>query len=268
MVYESMGASPTSWAGRTYSEVAEIAEADGSVLVLPIGSIEQHGHHMPVATDTILVDAVAELGAERVEDDVPILVGPPFWSGFSPHHMSFGGTITLEFETMLEAIEEVADAALENGFDAVLLLNGHGGNKSLIGAATSTIGKEHPEAQVLGLTYFDLADAFMDELQDSETGGMAHGGEFETALMMHLRPELVREDSMEAPLMDEPYDRSLKGLLEGGPLGVYREFEEYSDTGAIGDPEKASAEKGAQIYEQLGDELEDVLREIHEKNSA
>jgi creatinine amidohydrolase len=96
---------------------------------------------------------------------------------------------------------------------------------------------------------------------------MAHGGEFETALMMHLRPELVREDAMDAELMDEPYDRSLKGLLEGGALGVYRDFDEYSESGAIGAPEHASAEKGADIYEQLGDELEDVLREIHEKNS-
>ncbi len=268
MVYESMGSSSTSWAGRTYSEVAETATAEGSVLVLPIGSIEQHGHHLPVATDTILVDAVAELGAERVADDVPILVGPTFWAGFSPHHMPFGGTLTLEFETMLEAIEEVADAALDNGFDAVLLLNGHGGNKSLLSAATSTIGNDHPEAQVLGLTYFDLAGAFMDDIQDSEQGGMAHGGEFETSLMMHLRPELVREDAMDAELMDEPYDRSLKGLLEAGPLGVYRDFDEYSESGTIGAPEHASGEKGADIYEQLGDELEDVLREIHEKNSG
>lgn len=267
-MYDSFGAAPTSFAGRTHLEIREVAATDGSVFVLPVGSVEQHGHHLPVATDTILVDAVANLGAERVEDDVPILVGPPFWGGFSPHHVPFGGTMTLEFETMLAALEEFADAVLANGFDAFVLLNGHGGNKSVIGAATSTIGKDHPDAEVLGITYFDLAASFANEIRDSEIGGMAHGGEFETSLMLHLRPDLVREDAMDATNMDEPYDRSVRDLLDAGPLSVYRGFDEYSDSGAIGDPSVASAEKGERFYERLGDELEDLLRKIHAENTG
>lgn len=266
MVYDSMGTAPTSWAGRTHGEIVETAEADGSVLVLPIGSIEQHGHHLPVATDTLLVDAVATLGADRVADDVPIVVSPPLWAGYSPHHLPFGGTLTLEFDTMLETVEEIADAALSNGFDALVLLNGHGGNKPLVEAATSTVGTDHPDAEIVGLTYFDLAGAFVDEIRDSETGGMAHGGEFETSLLLHLRPELVREDEMTAPNMDEPYDRATQDLLVGGPLSVYRGFDEYSGTGAIGEPTAASAEKGERLYERLGDELESLLREIHANN--
>lgn len=266
-MYESIGAGTFDWAGRTHGEIAEVAAADGSVLVLPIGSIEQHGHHLPVATDTILVDAVARLGAERVADDVPILVGPPFWAGFSPHHLPFGGTLSLEFDTMLAAVEEVADAALENGFDALVLLNGHGGNKSLVGAATSTVGEAHPDAEVLGLTYFDLATSFADDVRDSDVGGMAHGGEFETSLMLHLRPDLVREDAMEAPDLDEPYDRGVQDLLVPGPLAVYRGFDEYSETGAIGDPTVANAETGERIYELLGDELQEVLAAVHRNNT-
>lgn len=71
---------------------------------------------------------VAHQGAKQVHDDVPILVTPPIWSGYSPHHMSFGGTITLNHDDLLTIIEEVADSALKNGFDAVLILNGHGDN--------------------------------------------------------------------------------------------------------------------------------------------
>lgn len=265
-MYDSIGANPASFAGRTHREIRDVATADGSVFVLPIGSVEQHGHHLPVATDTILVDAVANLGAERVDDDVPILVGPPFWGGFSPHHLPFGGTMTLEFETMLAALEELVAAVLANGFDAVVLLNGHGGNKSVIGAATSTIGTEHPETEVLGITYFDLVASFADEIRDSEVGGMAHGGEFETSLMLYLRPELVREDAMEASNLDEPYDHGDRDLLETGPLSVYRGFDEYSNSGAIGDPTVASAEKGDRFYERLGDELEALLREVHAEN--
>ncbi|MCD2204062.1 creatininase family protein [Halobacterium sp. KA-6] len=267
MVYESFGSARSDWAGETYENIEAVGEQDGSLLILPIGSIEQHGHHLPVATDTILVDAVAHLGAERVEDDVPVMVTPPFWSGFSPHHMSLGGTITLDFDVMLEAIENIADSALENGFDSLLLLNGHGGNMSLISAAVSTIGDEHGDVEVLGLTYFTLADRFIDDIRESDVGGMSHGGEFETSLMQYLREELVKEEEIEAPMLDEPYELGTHDLLDGGPLAVYREFEEYSHTGAIGAPELASAAKGEEIYQRLGDEMEELLTEIHERNA-
>ncbi|MFC5278560.1 creatininase family protein [Halorubrum rubrum] len=267
MASQHIGTARSDWASKTYEEVESVADADGSILIVPIGSVEQHGHHLPVATDTILVDAVAHLAAERVEADVPLLVTPPFWSGFSPHHMSFGGTITLDFDAMLEAIENVAASALKNGFDALLLLNGHGGNRSLISAATSTIGEEHDDVEVLGLTYFSLAARFVAEIRESELGGMAHGGEFETSLMQHLRPDLVKEDRIEGSMLDEPYELGIRDLVEGGPLAVYREFEEYSHTGAIGAPELATPEKGEEIYERLGDEMERLLREVHERNA-
>jgi creatinine amidohydrolase len=266
MVYETIGSQPTAWAGKTCSEVRDIATQDGSVLVIPVGSIEQHGYHMPVGTDTILVDAVARLGSERVMDDVPLLVTPPVWSGYSPHHMPFGGTITLDHDDMMDMIEQLADAALDNGFDSLLLLNGHGGNDSLVSSATSTIGTDHPEAEVLGLTYFQLATSFIDSIRDSELGGMGHAGEFETSLMLHLRPELVKEDQMEGTEMDEPYPQGIDDLVAGGPLSVYRDFDEYSESGAIGDPTVASAEKGEKILEMLCDEVADILRRMHERN--
>lgn len=259
---------PGNWSAHTAPEIRELASEDGSILVVPIGSIEQHGQHLPVATDSLLVSAVAQLGVERVHEDVPILNLPTFWSGYSPHHLSFGGTVSLEFEHMQRALEDVADSALSNGFDAVLLLNGHGGNAALVDGAVSTIGTDHPEAEVLGLTYFTLAESFIDDIRDSDPGGMGHGGEFETSLMLHLYEELVRTDELEGTPMDEPYDHALDDMFAGGPLGVYRDFEEYSETGAIGDPELASAAKGEQIYEQLGNELEEILRQIHDQNTG
>ncbi|MFC6993825.1 creatininase family protein [Haladaptatus sp. GCM10025707] len=263
-MYEHIGSSSVDWAGKSYQEIKNIGQQDGSVLIIPVGSIEQHGHHLPVSTDTILVDAVAHLGATRVEKDVPIMVTPTIWTGYSPHHMSFGGTFTLEHRTLLSVLEESASSALENGFDAILFLNGHGGNISLIGSAVSTVGTEHPNSQVLGLTYFQLAASFIDEIRDSELGGMSHGGEFETSLMMHLRPDLVSEG--DAKYFHEPYEHGGKDLVQGGPLSVYRGFDEYSHTGAIGAPELASTEKGEAIFELLGDEMESILTQIHELN--
>jgi len=256
-----------SWAGKPYREIVAAAEADGSIAIVPVGSIEQHGHHLPVATDTVLVNAVANLGADRVEDDVPIVVTPPVWTGNSPHHMLFGGTISIGVRGLLDILECVADAVLDNGFDALLFLNGHGGNAPTIGDATSIVGNAHPEATVLGLTYFQLAETFIHEVRESETGGMAHAGEFETSLMLHLRPDLVDADAMEATYLKEPYELGIQDLTETGRLSVYRTFEEYSESGAIGDPHLASAETGERIYRLLGDKVVALLETIHEQTT-
>lgn len=260
--------SATSWWSKPASEISRIGDRDGSILLLPVGSIEQHGHHLPVATDTVLVESITRTAADAVAEAVPVLVAPPVWSGYSPHHLAFGGTFTLEFDTLMSVLEELADAALDNGFDALVFINGHGGNVPLIGGVTSTVGTTHPEAEILGLTYFTLAEPFVDDLRDSELGGMAHGGEFETSLMLHFCPELVRTDRLEGEMLDEPYEQGLKDLFASGPLGVYRPFEAYSESGAIGSPEQASAEKGQELAEGITTSLATLLREIHDRNQS
>jgi creatinine amidohydrolase len=263
----SSSTSSVLWKEQTYSEIQGTGSEPGSLLVVPVGSIEQHGQHLPVGTDTYLVEAIAN-GAARVSSEtIPILVTPPVWSGFSPHHMDFGGTITLESQNMMSTIENICSSALENGFDAVVLINGHGGNVSLIDSLVSTVGADHPNRQVLGTTYYTLAQSFIDDIRESDTGGMAHGGEFETSLMLHLHPDLVKDESeMEASYMDDPYEQAGQDLHDGGVLGVYRSFKEYSHTGAIGDPLLASPEKGERIYELLLDELTDIFERVHEQN--
>jgi len=261
MFHQTLGAND--WAALSYGEIHERMGGDGSVVVVPVGSVEQHGHHLPVATDTILVDAVVRGAVERL-DDLPVLVTPPVWSGFSPHHLPFGGTLSLDFAHLQALLEDIAHTALENGVDAVCFVNGHGGNASLIDAVVSTVGVE-ADAEVLGTTYFQLATGEIEALRDSETGGMAHGGEFETSLMLALCPELVGDDR-EGELWDEQYDWGGQDLLEGGPLSVYRGFDEYSESGAIGAPELASAERGERFYEVLTEELAALLTAIHEHN--
>lgn len=255
----SIGAKPA-------PRIAEIGSKEGSVVVVPVGSVEQHGDHLPVATDSILASAVATASAEDVVDEIPILVSPPVWTGYSPHHLPFGGTVTGEFDTLKDLLEDISSSLLENGFDALVLVNGHGGNTALVDASVTTVGRAHPEAEILGLTYFELASPFIDDVRESDPGGMAHGGEFETSLMLHLRPELV-EDDKPADYWDEQYDLGPKDLLEGGPLSVYRAFDEYSESGAIGDPSLATAEKGAVIFDGLRDELASLLTDIHDANA-
>lgn len=255
--------SAVSWATKPYSEICDVGDRNGSIAVIPVGSVEQHGHHLPVATDSILATSVGTEGAERAAADVPVLVTPPVWTGYSPHHLPFGGTITVEHGSLRTLLEDVADSVLSNGFDALLFLNGHGGNAALVESVTSTVGVAQPGAEVLGLTYFELAEPFVDEIRESDPGGMAHGGELETSLLLHLNPALV-DDDRDGSMPTDPYDEAPVDLFGAGPLSVYRPFDAYSESGAIGAPELASAEKGARLYDGIADELADLLRDVHQ----
>jgi creatinine amidohydrolase len=256
-----------SWADGTYDDVRDVAGQAGSTMVVPIGSVEQHGYHLPVATDTMLVDSVVRESVERSQAaGRPVLATPPVWTGCSAHHLDFGGTLSVERETLLAILGDVAATGLENGFDNLLFVNGHGGNRSAMGCAVSEVGDEHPEVTVSGVSYFDLAAEWVDEIRDSELGGMAHGGEFETSLMLHTHPETVRTDRMEGTMLDDPDERGLKDLFAGGTVSTYRPFEEYSDSGAIGAPELASAEKGEELFDGIATELADVLRGLQERS--
>ena len=266
MNYNTIGTNEWEWAGKSYTAIKDIGRRDGSLLVIPVGSVEQHGHHLPVITDTLLVEAMVHGGIESLQDNIPVLVTPTVWSGFSPHHLSFGGTLSLEFEHLKRILEDIGRTGIANGFDAVCFVNGHGGNTALIDALVSTLGNT-TSAEVLGTTYFTLGKSEIADLRDSDLGGMAHGGEYETSLMLHLRPDLV-VDSMidEGKRLDEHYAWGGKDLLEGGQLAVYRPFEEYSETGAIGAPELASTDKGKRIYDIVTEEIGALFTAIHEHN--
>lgn len=184
-MFESVGSREYEWAGKTSGAIRAVGGREGSVLLVPVGSVEQHGDHLPVITDTILAEAVVHGGVASVLDEMPILVTPPVWSGFSPHHMSFGGTLSLEFEHLRRLLEDVGRAGLENGFDAVCFVNGHGGNAPLVDGLVSTLGMQ-VDAEVLGVTYFTLAADEIDAIRESDPGGMAHGGEYEKIGRAHV----------------------------------------------------------------------------------
>lgn len=272
MLETGLSVTTVDWAARTYPEIAEIGAKDGSVLVVPVGSIEQHGPHMPVATDIILADAVARGGATVAADlNVPVLLLPPVWAGTSQHHLHWGGTVTLEVATMLAVLEEIADTALENGFNAIFFLNGHGGNAPVVNAAVKTVGVAHPGVEVLATTYYYLAEPIAEEIRDSEYGGMSHAGEFETSLMLYIAPDLVREERYAVDCREEPkggYEGAFHDFFSHGPLAVYRAEDAQEGPGTTGDPTLASAEKGEAIYEFLVKELAGVLDSVAESNRS
>ena len=238
-------------------------DRERTVVVLPFGSVEQHGRHMPLGTDTMLAAAVVEAAAERLHGQVPVVLLPPPWYGYSRHHMSFAGTVTLRSETAMALVRDVAESVLQHGFRRLALINGHGGNIAVLDVAAADLGHAwHGRARIAAVTYFALVADRAAEFRESAPGGMGHAGEFETSLMLHLANETVDMDRAETCYPDPGSGFLTTDLFGRAVTRPYTDFADLSPTGTFGDPGLASAEKGSRIFTACTEELARFLADF------
>lgn len=239
----------------------EALDREQTILLLPLGSVEQHGRHLPVGTDTMLATEIACAAASRLKGRAIVL--PPPWYGLSDHHMRFPGTITLRAETLLALVADIGESVAAHGFRRLVLLNGHGGNAALVEVLASVIGRRfYGRARVAGLTYFQLARDQIAKLRTTAEGGMGHACEFETSLMQHLRPELVAIEKAETCYPDPGSEFLSTDLLGGSRVRSYLDFGDLSASGTLGDPLAASSEAGARFHGVVVDELVRFLEDF------
>jgi creatinine amidohydrolase len=183
------------WAERTREEFAAYAER-GAVVIVPIGSVEQHGLALPVDTDNREVEYVAQEGARRAAG--PVLVTPVIPFGISLHHMMYpAGTITLRVETLLRVLGEVCESVVAHGFDRILLLNGHGGNTGTASAAALEL-KFRLGRQIQASNWWDLTlSVFSEVCEGPVTETIGHAGEAEASCILAISPESVRRDRLQ-----------------------------------------------------------------------
>ena len=175
----------------------EIAALDRNIpVVLLIAATEQHGPHLPLATDRLIGEHFCREVEKRISDEVLFL--PSIAVACSEHHMELSGSLSLTHDTFLRQVEETIASAREHGFHRFLLFNSHGGNQGIAQVWVERFGKRHPECQILSLTWWKLALQDLRELNESGFGGVGHAGEFETSLMLLIAPHLVRKDQFEA----------------------------------------------------------------------
>ena len=232
------------WEELTSPQIGAL-DREKTVVILPIGSVEQHGDHMPLGTDTILGQTVSLAAAGELDD---VIVLPPPWYGFSAHHMRFPGSITLSAETLMAVVNDIVAAVVKHGFRRILIVNGHGGNGGAIDVLASTLGHRHyGVARIAALTYFTLARDEIAALRKSAPGGMGHACEFETAMMQAVRPELVHIDRATTIYPDPGSKYLTTDLLGGSAIRVYHDFGDLSPSGVLGDPSLATPEAGARF---------------------
>jgi creatinine amidohydrolase len=232
----------------------ERLDRDKTIMVLPIGSVEQHGRHMPLGSDTILAHSVSMKAAEQLQSRVVVL--PSLWYGLSAHHMHFAGTVTLKASTLIAVVEDIVASLVTHRFRRILIVNGHGGNGGIIDVLASTLGHRfHGNARIACLTYFRLARDAIAALRGSRPGGMGHACEFETAMMEHVRGDLVDPEAAVATYPDTGSAFLNTDLLGSSAVHTYLDFSDLSESGTFGDPSFATPEKGASFHAAVVNEL-------------
>lgn len=213
-------------------------------VVCPLGAFEQHGPHLPLTTDSDIVTAIAR----RVESARPaaVLCLPTFWTGHSTHHLSFPGTISISQMHYIDAILDVCRSVIGMGARRIFLLNGHGGNDIPVRAALRELKTTSNDAglHVVFSSYWQLASATISRHRESGPGGVSHACEMETSIMLHLNPDRVRMDRArrDGPTHPSPYRKADMQLAK--PVYYVSDFDELSESGVIGHPDLASADKG------------------------
>jgi creatinine amidohydrolase len=224
------------------------------VVIVPVGSVEQHGPHCPSDVDISIPYHLAIRAAEAVEE-FPVIVAPPVTYGFTHYNMGEVGTITLGLEVFVAVLCDVARSIWANGFRRIVLLNGHGGNEQPTWSASVKLAEE--DVWALAVTYWDMAADELRAWSEADEGSIGHGGEWETSLQLYLRPELV---DMSHAVRDE------WRLKFSEPVRKYAMFPERRREmahGVMGDPFTASADKGARLFGVLLGRLVALCREYH-----
>lgn len=240
---------PGSWGALKTTEFPR--DPAGTVVIVPVGSMEQHGPHLPVEADATLVAAIASRTAARMPPECPALVLPALWVSLAEHHMGFRGTVTLDFATLRAVLRCIVGSLSRQGFRRIFLLNGHGGNMAALAPIVDELGMEFGVPLASTTYWVAAAEEFKTILEGQPN--LMHACEAETSMMMALAPDLVALDRLRG--LDIPTG----GL--GDRNGVHRRIaiEDLSASGVVGVPGAATAEKGARLLDAAAGVLARLL---------
>ena len=236
-------------------------DADRTVALLPLGAIEQHGPHLPVSTDALIAEALARLGAERTDPTVPVLVLPTQAVGKSNEHLAYPGTLSLEARTLLALWTEIGESVHRAGVRRLLMLNAHGGQPQVMEMVARELRVRHAMLAVsaswwhLGLPAGLVPD---DELRHG-----IHGGQVETSMVLHLRPDLVRMEharDFRSVLPDVEADYERLRLVGGVSAGW--QAQDLHPAGVAGNASAASTALGEAIVEHAARGLARLVEEV------
>lgn len=225
------------------------------VALLPVGSIEQHGHHLPLDTDAFDADYLCRRVAEACRDPKPIVL-PLIPYGVSYHHDGFAGTVSISPDTLARLVQEVGMSVARQGIKKLVIVNGHGGNSPALHFAAQLVNRD---AHIF--TCVDTGETSDADIESmSETPNDVHAGEIETSTTLAVRPDLV--DLKKARRFVPRFSNRYLDFSSRRSVGWYVRTEKISRTGVMGDPTKASAEKGRKMWDVMVKNLVELIEDI------
>lgn len=251
------------WQDMTKDQLASAAERD-AVVVVTVGATEQHGSHLPVGTDSMCAQEIAQSAASQAQAaGTNVVLAPPVWWGYSRDHAGFPGTISLSHGTLTALLVDIGRSVLVNGFSRVLYLNGHGSNDRLLYYVLRDVQDDASAPCALAaVTYWKLATEMLAAERDSTSGGMAHACELETSLMLSSHPELVRMELARDERAAEYSSYRRQELLGSAPVMAPDRFRDLSRSGVVGDPTLATAEKGTRWAASIATRTADLIQDM------
>ena len=241
-----------------WKRIKHISQMNRSTIIWPFGAIEQHGPHLPLATDTIFIDEIVNAVMKLMPSEMPLMRIPTQSIGFSPEHLGFDGTLSISSNILTSIIIEVGKQLSDLGFKRLILLNAHGGQISLLSTAARELRKNAPSLNVFPCFIWSGISGISDLLTQSEIENGLHASLAETSLMLALKPELVGEE--------RPFEEVSQNIPEGwsleGASPTAWMTHELSKSGVIGDSRGANKILGEKLRNLLVSHWYNMLQSL------
>lgn len=244
----------------SWTQVDALPDKANIPIVLPAGSVEQHGPHLPCLVDSIIAAGVVGHALARLPADVPALALPPITYGKSDEHLHFPGTVTIDGTTLLETVTQIGESVYRMGFRKLLIVNAHGGQPQVMEMAARELRLRHGDYQVLPHFVWRVPHAAGQFMSEREKRLSMHAGHAETAILMALAPDTVH---MEHAVANYPPEFPSKVLSADGRPAAAWTARDFGPSGIIGDPLPATPEQGRAILESLAASWAEGITDLH-----
>ncbi len=255
-----MWTTPLLYERLTWPEVRRAA-GEERVAIIPVATLEDHGPHLPVDCDLRITAEICRRAAEAAPDRTVLLPAIPH--GYDPHHMDFPGPITIGWDTFTKYCTDVGTSLAHHGFTRMLYVNGHGSNQNLVEMAARLVNVAHPSVLAAATFYLSSPEglAAVQEVRDSERGGMGHACELETSIYLAIDADAV---DMTKAVDERPPNETEHAWMDwsDGSLKCMPWWSSFSVTGVHGRPTLATAEKGRALLDAAVEEIVGYVREL------
>ncbi len=246
-----------------WPELKKAIEKD-SLIVLPVGQVEEHGPHLPLETDYRISVEACKRAVEKTSRDIPVLLMPGIWSGYSIKEVArWPGVIRVQPETLIALIFDICSSLVEMGFRKIVTVNSHGQHTGILEIVTRKIGDKYG-VHMAAIETYTLGSDTVARIRKSKPGGCGHAGEVETSLMLYLTDlvDMTKVSSIDHCRYESKF-KPLEGSSTKGKAYWSTWATEKSRTGVLGDPTMAEEEAGRKIMEAIVNELTDFLIEYY-----